>query len=273
MTPTAVLAIAGAVLGLLVGSFLNVVAHRLPTGASVVTPASACPQCGHRLRPWENIPLLSFLLLRGRCRGCGQPIPWHYPATEAITGVATAVAASVAGPGWMLLPALVWTWLLIALARIDLDTQLLPNRLTYPLGGLGLAFSSLALATPVLLQGPGPAMPLPLDALLGAAVGYGLLFLAAWGYYLTTGREGMGGGDLKLLGAMGAWIGPVAVPLALFLAAVLGSLMGGALMLLRGEGRQLAIPFGPFLAAGGWALFFWKDAIIRWYIGLSGFSG
>jgi len=269
----AILAATGALLGLIVGSFLNVVAHRLPQKASVVYPSSACPQCGHRLSPWENIPLVSYAILHGRCRGCGSRIPLYYPATEAFTGLATAVAAVAAGPGWILLPALVWTWLLIALARIDLDTQLLPDRLTLPLGALGLVLSALALVTPVLMQPPFPAMPPPLGSLLGAALGYGILFLAAWGYYLATGREGLGGGDLKLLGAMGAWIGPVAVPLALFLAAVLGSLVGGLLMLLRRGDRHLAIPFGPFLAAAGWVLFFWKDTIIRWYFGLSGLSG
>jgi leader peptidase (prepilin peptidase)/N-methyltransferase len=273
MSVTVLLAATGGLLGLIVGSFLNVVAHRLPHRVSLVHPPSACPQCGHRIRAWENIPLLSYLLLRGRCRDCGSPIPLHYPATEAFTGAATAVAALAAGPGWILLPALLWTWLLIALARIDLDTQLLPDRLTLPLGFLGLLFSAAALVTPVFVLGPGPAMPSPLGSVLGAALGYGVLFLAAWGYYLATGREGLGGGDLKLLGAMGAWIGPVAVPLALFLAAVLGSLVGGVLILLRGGSRHLAIPFGPFLAAGGWVLFFWKDTIIRWYFGLSGLSG
>ncbi len=266
---------AAAVLGLIVGSFLNVVAHRLPRKSSLIRPGSACPECGHSLRAWENIPVISYLLLRGRCRECGARIPLHYPVTETVTGLASAVVAAVVGLGPVLLPALVFTWTLLALGRIDLDTQLLPNRLTLPLGALGLGLSLAVAWLPELAAAPERpvGLPGPLGSLLGIGLGYGLLFLAGGAYQLATGREGLGGGDLKLLGAMGAWIGPVATLLALFLAALGGSLIGGLLILLRRGDRHLAIPFGPFLAAGGWCLFLWKGAIIRWYFGLSGLSG
>jgi leader peptidase (prepilin peptidase)/N-methyltransferase len=273
MTAATLTAAGAGLLGLIVGSFLNVVAHRLPQGASLVRPPSACPQCGHRLRPWENVPVLSYLLLRGRCRGCGTPIAAHYPLTEAATGVLSALVGATVGLTPFLLPGLVFTWFLVALTRIDLDLQLLPDRLTWPLAGLGVLFSVAGLWLPGLNAANGPGLPGPVGSLLGFGVGYGLLFGAAWAYAAATGREGMGGGDLKLLGALGAWIGPVAVPLALFLAALMGSLIGGLLMLLRGGGRHLAIPFGPFLAAGGWVLLLWKETLIRWYFGLSGLSG
>ncbi len=262
-----------AVLGLVVGSFLNVVAHRLPRGESLIAPGSACPHCGHRLRAWENLPVISYLLLGGRCRECGRGIALTYPLTEATTAVLTGVTAAALGPTPSLAPALVFTWWLIALARIDLDLRILPDRLTLPLAGAGFLLSLIGLWFPALSPEVGPGMPGPVDSLLGLAVGYGLLFGAAWAYGRATGREGLGGGDLKLLGAQGAWLGPVAVLLALFLAALLGSVIGGLILLFRGGDRHLAIPFGPFLAAGGWALFLWKAELIRWYFGLSGLSG
>jgi len=205
-----------------------------------------------------------------------QPrISLAYPLTELSAGALGAITAWIVGPLWILVPALLFTWILLVLTRIDLDLQLLPDRLTLPLGALGLAYALVAAFAPLPPVAPTAAGAPPgvIDSVLGAALGYGLLFLAGWGYQRATGREGLGGGDLKLLGAMGAWVGPVAVLLSLFLAALMGSLIGGLLILLRGGDRHLAIPFGPFLAAGGWALFLWKDAIIQWYFGLSGLLG
>lgn len=274
MIPGFYVTVAGAtILGLIVGSFLNVVAHRLPRGLSLVRPASACPHCGYRLRPWQNVPLVSYLVLRGRCRSCGAAIGGHYPLTEAATALVSGVTAAAIGLTPFLLPALVFSWTLVALTRIDLDLQLLPDRLTWPLAGLGVGLSLLGIWVPGLIGWDGPGLPPPLGSLLGFALGYGLLFAAGWAYAAATGREGLGGGDLKLLGALGAWVGPVAVLLALFLAALMGSLIGGLVILLRGGDRHLAIPFGPFLAAGGWVLLLWKDTVIRWYFGLSGLSG
>lgn len=273
MSPLAWVTVGGVtILGLIVGSFLNVVAHRLPRRLSIVRPASACPRCGHPLAPWENIPVASYLVLRGRCRGCGAPIGFRYPLTEAATGLVSGLTAAAVGPSLFLIPALAFTWFLVVLTRIDLDLQLLPDRLTLPLAGLGLALSAAGLWLPALAGGTSPGLPGPIGSLLGLAVGYGLLFGAGWAYAAATGREGLGGGDLKLLGALGAWTGPVAVLLALFLAALMGSLIGGFVMLLRGGDRHLAIPFGPFLAVGGWVLFLWKETLIRWYFGLSGLS-
>ncbi|MEF8794294.1 prepilin peptidase [Thiohalorhabdus sp.] len=273
MPETVILATAAAALGLIVGSFLNVVAHRLPRGQSLLYPPSACPHCGQRVRPWHNVPVASYLFLRGRCRNCGAPIGRHYPLTEAATGLISGITAGAIGLTPFLLPGLIFAWTLIALTRIDLDLQLLPDRLTLPLAGLGLALSVVGIWVPGLIGWQGPGLPPPLGSLLGLALGYGLLFATGWAYAAATGREGLGGGDLKLLGALGAWVGPVAVVLALFVAALLGSLIGGLIILLRGGGRHLAIPFGPFLAAGGWALLLWKDTLIRWYFGLSGLSG
>lgn len=274
MSTTLILGIGGAVLGLIVGSFLNVVAHRLPEGGSLVHPPSACPGCGRGIRPWENIPIVSFFLLRGRCAGCGRGIGWSYPITEALAGVTTATAAVVAGPGAALGPALLLTWLLLALARIDWDRQILPNELNAGLAVSGALLSLAGLALPALAAGNGQAvgLPLPLDALAGGALGYGLLFAAAWGYARATGKEGMGGGDIKLLGALGIWVGPVGVPLALFLAAIGGTIIGGGILILRGRSRNVPIPFGPFLALGGWALFLWQEPIVRWYLQLSGIA-
>jgi len=272
-TGTAVIVTAVVILGLIVGSFLNVVAHRLPRDQSLVRPPSACPHCGNRIRPWHNIPVVSYLVLRGRCRSCGASIGRHYPLTEAATGLVSGVTAGTVGLTPFLLPALTFSWTLIALTRIDLDLQLLPDRLTLPLAGLGLGLSLLGLWVPGLIGWHGPGLPPPLGSLLGFALGYGLLFAAGWAYAAATGREGLGGGDLKLLGALGAWVGPVAVLLALFVAALMGSLIGGLAILLRGGGRHLAIPFGPFLAAGGWILLLWKETVIQWYFGLSGLSG
>ena len=267
------LAVGAALLGLVVGSFLNVVAHRLPRGLSLISPPSACPQCGHSIRPWENLPVVGYLLLGGRCRYCRQRISPTYPLTEAATAVLTATVAAVVGPSLFLAPALLFTWWLIALTRIDLDLQLLPDRLTLSLALLGLIFSLAGWWIPGLAGESGKGLGSPVESLLGIAVGYGILLGAAWAYGRATGQEGLGGGDLKLLGALGAWIGPVAALLALFLAALLGSVVGGLMLLLRGGGRRLAIPFGPFLAFGGWVLLLWKAELIRWYLALSGLSG
>ncbi len=242
-----------ALVGLVVGSFLNVVAHRLPRGESLVSPRSACPHCGRALPAWENLPVLSYLWLGGHCRGCALPIAPHYLLTEAGTAILSALTAWMLGPSGFLLAGLVLTWSLIALTRIDLEWQLLPDQITLPLAGLGLALNTTAGWVPFT------------QALLGGGLGFGFLYLVAWGYYGATGREGLGGGDLKLLGALGTWIGPTAVLLTLFLAALAGSLIGGLWAAWRGGGRHLALPFGPFLAAAGWVLFLWEERLVQWY--------
>ncbi|NKN34018.1 prepilin peptidase [Marichromatium bheemlicum] len=267
-------------LGLILGSFLNVVILRLPRileyewhaqcaelagkagdeapPPGLAHPPSTCPHCGHRIRAHENIPVLSFLLLRGRCSACQTPIGWRYPAVELLTALLSLVVALHFGASAQLLAALALTWGLIALAVIDLDTQLLPDRITLPLLWLGLILSLFGLFTDAHA------------AIIGAAAGYLLL----WGLYhafrLLTGKEGMGYGDFKLLALFGAWLGWQALPLVILLSALSGSLVGGALIALRRQGRDTPLPFGPFLAIAGWIALLWGEQITGAYLRLSG---
>lgn len=247
------------ILGLLVGSFLNVVVHRLPRGESIVHPPSRCPQCGHRLRPWENIPVLSWLLLRGRCHACGVRISFRYPALELITAALTVLVAWELGWESRLIPALLLTWALLALTVIDLETQLLPDRITKPGILAGLLLNGTALVH------PGLALVSPQEAVAGVVLGYGSLWLLAAGYHRWSGRHGMGGGDLKLLAMIGAWLGWQAVFLTLFIAALSGGVVALAYVL-AGKGRDYAMPFGPYLALGGWLMLLWPQQIIAAYL-------
>ena len=286
-------------LGLLVGSFLNVVIYRLPimlqrawreqcaeltaddggtpdqrgavsTGQpgdagrfDLVAPRSRCSHCGHAIRAVENIPLLSYLFLKGRCSACGARIGLRYPLVELATGLLSAVVAWHFGPGWTALYALLFTWALIAAAGIDLDHQLLPDVITLPLLWLGL-LASLASA------GGEPLFVSPRDAILGAAAGYLSLWLLFHVYKRLTGKEGMGYGDFKLLGALGAWLGWQLLPLVILLSAVVGAVVGGALIAFRGRDRQVPMPFGPFLAAAGWVALLWGRELVGFYLEVSG---
>jgi leader peptidase (prepilin peptidase)/N-methyltransferase len=247
--------------GLLFGSFLNVVIHRLPkmmqresdnyvaeeSGKqppytdryNLVVPRSACPHCKHQITALENIPVLSYLLLRGRCSNCKAPISARYPAVEALTGVLSALVAWKLGSGWAGLSALFFLYSLIAMTFIDFDTQLLPDDLTYPLlwGGL-------------LMNVNGTFVPLQ-DAVIGAAIGYLALWSIYWLFKLATGKEGMGYGDFKLLAALGAWMGWTMLPTIILLSSVVGAVVGIALMVFARHGRNTPIPFGPYLAAAG----------------------
>ncbi|RMG31866.1 MAG: prepilin peptidase [Gammaproteobacteria bacterium] len=265
--------------GLLVGSFLNVVAHRLPImlerewrrqcrellageeGApsapaderetfNLVTPRSRCPRCGHRIRAHENLPVLSWLFLKGRCSACGGRISLRYPLVEALTALLSGVLAWHYGWGAPLAGALLFTWFLIPLTLIDLDHKLLPDGLTLPLLWAGLLAS---------------LVPLFVDArtaILGAAAGY----LSLWSVYhlfrLVTGREGMGYGDFKLLAALGAWLGWKPLPVVLLGASFVGAVTGITLILVQGRDRHTPIPFGPYLAAAGWIALLWGDRIL-----------
>jgi leader peptidase (prepilin peptidase)/N-methyltransferase len=252
---------AAGVLGLLVGSFLNVVIHRVPRMLerewaqqaaelrgeeaahddryNLVVPGSHCPSCGHRISPLENIPLLSWMLQRGKCTACGTAIPARYPVVELATGVLCAVAIWRFGATAEGLGALVLTAFLIALAFIDLDTQLLPDNLTLPLLWLGLLFNL-----------GGVFAPLP-AAVIGAVAGYVSLWTIYWLFKLVTGKEGMGYGDFKLLAALGAWFGWTALPAVILLASVVGAAVGIALIVFARHGRNVPIPFGPYLAGAG----------------------
>jgi leader peptidase (prepilin peptidase)/N-methyltransferase len=265
------------VLGLIVGSFLNVVILRLPARLmhgwraqaremlemeadepappGIVREPSHCPHCKHPLSAFDNIPLLSWLALRGRCRYCKAPISIQYPLVELLCALASMVIAWKFGPGVPALAGLVFTWTLLALAGIDARTQLLPDPLTLPLLWLGLLLSLL------------PLFVAPPAAIVGAAAGYLSLWLVYWGFKLATGKEGMGYGDFKLFAALGAWMGPIALLPIVLIASLIGALVGGTMLAVRGQDRSIPIPFGPFLAAAGWTWFVAGDALTRWYLG------
>lgn len=248
-----------ALTGLLVGSFLNVVVHRVPRRESILYPASHCPACGHTLRPWENIPVLSWLWLRGRCRACGVVIPWRYPALEILAAVLALLVFWRLGWSARLPGALCFAWALLALTWIDLETQLLPDRITKPGILAGLLLNGLG------LWWPGIALASPESALLGVLLGYGVLWLLAAGYFYFTQRPGMGGGDLKFLGMIGAWLGWQGMAMTLFIAAIVGGLVA-TFYLLLGKGRDYAIPFGPYLALGAALMLLWPQEILSAYL-------
>ena len=267
-----------AVLGLLVGSFLNVVIHRLPKmmdndwrsqcaelhgqevpdteALSLSAPRSRCPACGHAITALENIPIISWLALRGKCSACHAPISPRYPIVEALTSLFSALAAVHFGFGWAAAGALLLIWSLIALTFIDYDTQLLPDSITLPLLWLGLLFNLFGVYTD--LQ----------SAVIGAMAGYLSLWSVYWGFKLITGKEGMGYGDFKLLAALGAWLGWEILPLTILLSSLVGAVFGITLIVLTRRGRNVPIPFGPYLATAGLIAFFWGKALTQIYLRL-----
>ena len=273
------LAAAAGLLGLCIGSFLNVVIHRLPrmmeqdwlaqcaelrgettsTAAplSLAKPRSRCPQCGHQITALENIPLISYLLiLKGKCSACSTPISPRYPIIEALTGLLSAYVAWHFGPTIQAAGALLLIWALIALAAIDLDTQLLPDSITLPLLWLGLFFNLSNTYTPLA------------TAVIGAMAGYLALWSVFWLFKLATGKDGMGYGDFKRLAALGAWLGWPMLPAIILLSSVVGAVVGISLIILARQGRNVPIPFGPYLAAAGGIALFWGEAITQRYLGL-----
>ena len=244
----------GFIFGLVIGSFLNVCIHRLPSSQSIVHPRSRCPQCGHLIRVYDNIPVLSYLILRGRCRDCGARISLRYPVVELLSGAFAAMALARFGLGWqaLLMYALIAAFLVITF--IDLDHRIIPDVITLPGIPIGLAASF------------GPGMISPLESLVGILAGGGSLFLVAWGYQLVTQREGMGGGDIKLLAMIGAFIGWKGVLLTIFIASLTGTLAGMALIFRRRGDMKLAVPFGPFLAVGAIAYLFMGPELMSWYL-------
>ncbi len=274
----ALFAIFVGILGLLVGSFLNVVIFRLPKmmehdwhcqcaelrgeplpdtpPPSLVRPRSACPQCGHPIGILENIPLLSFIVLRGRCSACKARISRRYPLVEAICALISAGIALCFGPTPEAIGVLVFTWTLIALTFIDFDTKYLPDALTLPLLWCGLLFNLGNTFT-----------PLP-SAVIGAMAGYLSLWSVYWLFKLVTGKEGMGYGDFKLLAALGAWLGWQLLPLVILLSSLVGAVVGIALIVLARRGRDIPIPFGPYLAAAGLLAMFWGEELTQAYLRL-----
>lgn len=275
--PLAFTILAG-LLGLFVGSFLNVVIHRLPRMMerdwhaqaaelrgeeppaserfNLATPRSRCPHCGHQITLLENIPLVSYLVLRGRCGHCGAGISKRYPTVEATSALLSAYAAWHFGFGAAALGALLFVWAMVALTFIDLDTQLLPDDITLPLLWLGLAFNLAGTYTELA------------DAVVGAMAGYLVLWSVFWLFKLATGKEGMGYGDFKLLGAIGAWLGWQVLPLTILLSSLVGAAVGIALILFARHGRNVPIPFGPYLAAAGLIALFWGERLTSHYLGL-----
>ena len=272
-----------AILGLIVGSFLNVVILRIPKmmerewigdcralldldadaatsegeRLSLAFPGSHCPVCKSPIQPWQNIPVISYLILRGRCANCATPIGLRYPAVELLTALAT-VAVGIYVPFSLALFAyLLLTWSLIALAGIDIDTQLLPDNITVPLLWGGLLFHLLSDEIP--LQ----------DAVIGAMAGYALLWSIYWLFKIVTGKEGMGYGDFKLLAALGAWLGWQSIPLIILLSSAVGATLGVLILAIKRYGRNQPLPFGPYLATAGWIALLWGDTISdRFFPGL-----
>ena len=273
----AVFALAAGLLGLMVGSFLNVVIHRLPImmerdwavqcaelkgeaapafePLSLARPRSRCPHCGHSITALENIPLVSWLLLRGRCKGCAAPISLRYPLIEALTGLLFALAAWHFGFTAAGLGALVFVAALLALTAIDFDTQLLPDDITLPLLWIGLALNAFNVYTDLK------------SAVIGAMAGYLSLWGVYWLFKLFTGKEGMGYGDFKLLAALGAWLGWQMLPLTILLSSLVGAVVGISLMTFARHGRNVPIPFGPYLAAAGAIALVWGKPLTRAYLG------
>lgn len=267
---------------LCIGSFLNVVIHRLPKmmerewreqcadiqgqepvvdgpRLTLSSPRSHCPHCGHQITAMENIPLISYLLiLRGKCSACGVGISTRYPLIEALTGLISAYAAWHFGPTIELAGALILIWALIALAAIDIDTQLLPDAITLPILWIGLAFNLWLTFT-----------DLP-SAVVGAMAGYLSLWSVFWLFKIATGKEGMGYGDFKLLAALGAWLGWQMLPVIILLSSVVGAIVGIGLIFLSRHGRNVPIPFGPYLAVAGAIALFWGKTLTNTYLGLMG---
>lgn len=264
--------------GLIVGSFLNVVIHRLPImmnqewrqqseailhpdrevatlpAYNLVRPRSACPSCGHKIRAWENIPVISYLLLRGRCSGCKTPISWRYPAIEILSAIITLVIGLTYGPTLTTLAFCLLGWSLLALTMIDCDTQLLPDDITLPLLWAGLIVNSFALVVPLE------------QALWGAVAGYLSLWSVYWLFKLVTGKEGMGYGDFKLLAALGAWLGWMKLPLIILLSSLIGTIVALTLIISKRQERSQPIPFGPYLAIAGFVALLWGNGLIDLYL-------
>ena len=266
-------------IGLLIGSFLNVVVYRLPkmllrdwqTQAreilklsaandgqtlNLILPNSSCPHCAHEIKPWENIPIFSWIALRGRCSACHAPISPRYPIIEALTGALFAFAAVEFGYGWAAAGATLLISALVALTFIDIDPQLLPDSITLPLVWAGLLFNLSAIYTDLH------------SAVIGAIAGYLSLWIVYWGFKLAAGKEGMGYGDFKLLAALGAWLGWQILPLIILLSSLVGAIVGIVLIVVTKRGRNIPIPFGPYLAAAGLLALFWGNDLTQAYLRL-----
>jgi len=268
------------IIGLTVGSFLNVVIFRLPLilekewrqqchefleledknnteKISLSSPASSCPECQHKIRFWENIPVISYTFLKGKCSSCGTKISIQYPLIETITALLSLIVAIHYGVSWQTVAALLLTWSLISLTMIDFHTQLLPDNITLPLLWLGLIVNMFGLFTD--LQ----------SSVIGAITGYLILWIVFHSFKLLTGKEGMGFGDFKLLAALGAWMGWQFLPLIIILSSVVGAIIGISMMIFLKHDKNIPIPFGPYLAIAGWIALIWGEQINRSWLNIS----
>ena len=274
------------VLGLLVGSFLNVVIYRLPimlqrdwreqcceyleidnatpdtnatsakfTVFNLQNPGSHCPHCNHKIRPWENVPVFSYLFLGGKCANCKSKISLRYPSVELVTGILSGLVAASFGFSWLTLALLFFTWALIALTMIDFDHQLLPDNITLPLLWLGLLVNTVDLGFGVSLR----------DAVIGAIAGYLVLWLFYWIFKLTTGKEGMGYGDFKLLAALRTWMGWQSLLPIIILSSLVGAVFGLAMIVFQGRDKSVPMPFGPYLTGAGFIMLIWGPQISALY--------
>jgi len=274
------LVLIASILGLSVGSFLNVVIYRLPimmerdwqaqcdelnnqtpeitAPFTLSVPRSRCPHCNHAITAIENVPVFSYLFLGGKCKQCKAAISKRYPLIEALTGLLSGIVAWHFGFEWAGLGALLLTWSLITLTFIDIDHQLLPDSITLPLLWLGIVFNLFTVYTDLS------------SSVIGAIAGYLSLWLVFHGFKIVTGKEGMGYGDFKLLAALGAWFGWLILPSIILLSSLVGAVVGISLILFRQHGRNVPIPFGPYLAAAGWIALVWGDTITSAYLGWTG---
>lgn len=274
-------------IGLLVGSFLNVVIYRLPLMMerewksecrlileldneldqesnkeqepfNLAQPNSHCPNCNAAIKPWQNIPVISYLILKGRCANCNTSISIRYPIIEAITGIISGVIAWQLGSPYIVLAGLMFSWCLISLTMIDADHKLLPDQITLPLLWGGLLVNSFGLFVPLI------------DAFWGAVAGYLSLWTIFWGFKILTGKDGIGYGDFKLLAALGAWMGWQSLLVILLMSSVVGAVIGTIFLVINKKGRNTALPFGPYLATAGWITFLWGDQIAQAYFQFTG---
>lgn len=260
MTPTAIYALFALVFGLLVGSFLNVCICRLPRNESIVSPPSHCPLCSYQIRWYDNIPLISYLLLRGKCRGCGARISLQYPLVELLNGILTLSLFLRFGLTAAFAAFFLFCSALVVITFIDIEHQIIPDEIS--LSGIVIGF----ILSFVVKQ------PDWIDSLLGILLGGGALLLVAYGYHWLTGKDGMGGGDIKLLAMMGAFLGWQAVLFIIFASSLVGSVIGVTIMLLQKKDSKLAIPFGPYLAFGAVLHIFYGQKLIAWYLNYGGFN-
>lgn len=243
-------------IGLALGSFMNVCIYRIPQRQSIINPPSTCPNCGKKIKFYDNIPLVSYFLLMGRCRHCRHVIPWHYPAVEALTGLLSLSLFIRYGLSYQYFLFLLFIAALVTIAFIDLHHRIIPDVLSLP--GILVGWATSFILGHVSW----------LDSLIGIIGGGGSLFLVAFVYVSLTGKEGMGGGDIKLLAMIGAWLGWRPLPLVVLISSLTGAVIGVAFLLLAGKGLRAKIPFGPFLSLGALVYFFFGPELSHWYFGL-----